>query len=130
MFKSMIVVAAMLWTTSAFAQKYAITGTVRDEQLKEVLVGATLEVKGTSHFAVTDSQGNFKIEDLLAGNYTVVFIFLGYAPKSEQVNVQSDVEMVINMESSAQLTEEVVVFATRANDKTPTTFTHVKKEVI
>ena len=126
----MIVVAAMLWTTSAFAQKYAITGMVRDEQLKEVLVGATLEVKGTSQAAVTDSQGKFKIGDLTAGNYTVVVRFLGYAQKSELVNVQGDVEIIINMESSAQLTEEVVIFATRANDKTPTTFTHVKKEVI
>src|SRR3989337_3798605 len=130
MFKSIIVVAAMLWTTSAFAQKYVISGTVRDEQLKEGLVGATLEVKGTSHFAVTDSQGNFKIEELSAGNYTVVVRFRGYAQKSEQVNVQGYVEMVINMESSAQLTEEVVVFATRANEKTPTTYTHVGKEAI
>ena len=34
------------------------------------------------------------------------------------------------MEATAVITEEVVVYATRANEKTPTTFTHVNKEAI
>ncbi len=126
----MIVVAALLWSTGAYAQKYAVTGTVHDEQSKEALAGATLQIKGTSHFAVTDSEGKFRIDELPAGNYTVVVRFLGYAEKSQQITTPSDVALVINMESSSQITEEVVVYSTRANDKTPTTFTHINKDVI
>lgn len=130
MFKSITIATALLLAIGASAQKYALSGTVRDEQRNEVLTGATLEVEGINRHAVTDGQGSFKITDLPAGNYTVVVRFLGYVQKKEEINLQRDVEIVISMEASFQMTEEVVVYATRANEKTPTTFTHVGKEAI
>jgi iron complex outermembrane receptor protein len=130
MFKSIFVVAALLWTTSAYAQKFTITGIVKDEQRNETLAGATVEIENTSHHAVTDDQGKFRISGLSAGIYTVVVRFLGYVQKKEQISLQTDVALTFSMQPSSQMTEEVVVYATRANDKTPTTFTHVNKEAI
>ena len=130
MFKSLLVTAALLWTMCAYAQKFTIRGTVRDAQQAEVLAGATVEIENEGQFAVTDDKGVFKVEGLTAGNYTVVVRFLGYSTKKEEIILNKDTELAINMEAVAIITEEVVVYATRANDKTPTTFTQVNKEAI
>ncbi|HEY5919481.1 MAG TPA: TonB-dependent receptor, partial [Chryseolinea sp.] len=130
MFKSMLVATALLWGVCAYSQKFTITGSVQDGEQNEALSGATVELENTGQFAVTNEKGIFKIEGLAPGNYTVVVRFLGYAPKKEPINVQQDMEVTIKLEATAVITEEVVVYATRANDKTPTTFTHVNKEAI
>jgi iron complex outermembrane receptor protein len=130
MFKSIFVVAAMLWTTGAYAQQYAIAGTVRDSQSGEALGGATVQLEKTDHFAVANDSGNFRIENIPAGNYTVVIRFLGFDTKKVEVDVKEDVDLSIQLTTAVQMTEEVVVYATRANDKTPTTFTYVNKESI
>lgn len=130
MYKLIFVAAALLWTTGAYAQKFAIRGTIRDEQRKEALPGATVQIENSSHFAVADENGYFEIKGLSSGNYTVVVRFLGYAQKKERLTLESDVELSIAMEASSQMTEEVVVYAIRANDKIPTTFTHVNKQAI
>jgi len=126
----MLVTTALLWGVCAYSQKFTITGSVQDGEQNEALSGATVELENTDQFAVTNEKGIFKIEGLPAGNYTVVVRFLGYAPKKEPINVQRDMEVAIKLEATAVITEEVVVYATRANDKTPTTFTHVNKEAI
>lgn len=130
MFKSIFVVTAMLWTTGAYAQQYAIAGTVRDAQNGEALGGATAQIENTDHFAIANDAGNFRIDDIPAGNYTVVVRFLGFETKKVEVNVKEDVDLSIELTTAVQMTEEVVVYATRANDKTPTTFTYVNKESI
>jgi iron complex outermembrane receptor protein len=130
MFKSMMIVAAMLWTTGAYAQSFTLSGIVRNGQSDEMLEGATIQLEGTNQNTVTNAQGKFRIDELAAGNYTVVIRFLGFAQKKETIALTSDLEISLMLEPTAQMTEEVVVFATRANDKTPTTFTHVNKEII
>ena len=130
MFKSILVAAALLWTMCAYSQKFTISGRVQDVQQDEALAGATVELENTSQFAITNDDGIFRIEGVPAGNYTVVVRFLGYTPKKEEISLQRDTKLTINLEASATITEEVVVYATRANDKTPTTFTHVNKDAI
>src|SRR5688572_18372393 len=130
MFKCIMFAAVLLSATSAYAQRFAITGIVRDDQRNEVLAGTTVQLQSTKFSTVTNNEGRFKIDDLSAGTYTVVVRFLGYSQKSQQVTVEGDLTLDIRMEASSQMTEEVVVYATRAGEKTPTTFTSVNKEVI
>jgi iron complex outermembrane recepter protein len=130
MFKSILVAAALLWTMCAYGQKFTITGSVQDLQESEPLAGATVELENTSQFAITNDDGVFRIEGVAAGNYTVVVRFLGYTPRKEMISLQRDTELTINLEAAVTITDEVVVYATRANDKTPTTFTHVNREAI
>ena len=130
MFKLVHLAAALLWGAGAYAQEFNLAGTVSDLERKEVLSGATVQIENTSHFAVTNDEGKFSFERIPAGNYTVVVRFLGYNPRKQVLSLQGDAELNISMEASTQMTEEVVVYATRANDKTPTTFTHVNKQSI
>jgi iron complex outermembrane receptor protein len=130
MFKSIIVAAAMLWSLGASAQEFTLSGTVQDSQRKEVLAGATVQIQSSSHSAVTNDRGKFIITGLPTGTHTVIVRFLGFAEAKLEVVLNRDVDIIVNMEVSSQVTEEVVVYATRANDKTPTTFTYVNKPAI
>ncbi len=130
MLKSVYFAAAMLVVVNAYAQNFTLGGRVIDSDQKEILTGATVQIENTSHFAITDDEGRFRIEGIRAGNYTVVTRFLGYNPKKQVLSLYGNTDLEIVMEPSIQMTEEVVVYATRANDKTPTTFTHVNKQSI
>ncbi len=66
-----------------------IVGKITDETLNNSpLVLASVSIKGTEIKASTDQTGLFVIENLNAGNYTLVCSFLGY--ESKEVNVQVD----------------------------------------
>ncbi|HEU5292346.1 MAG TPA: TonB-dependent receptor, partial [Cyclobacteriaceae bacterium] len=69
--------------------------------------------------------GNFRFEKLAAGEYSLRIHFLGYEDKVENVQLNQDTVFEIIMTESVQLTDEVIVYATRANEKTPTTFTNI-----
>jgi iron complex outermembrane receptor protein len=130
MFKLIIAATAMLWSVGAYAQQFSITGTVHDRLRKEVLQGATVQIQNSDRSAVTNDDGKFLIRGLPTGNYTVVIRYLGFEEVKVDVVLDRNVDIGINMETSSQFTEEVVVYATRAGDKTPTTFTHVDKTSI
>lgn len=130
MFKFNCVVAALLLTMSAYAQQFSLTGAVRDAQGHQHLAGATVQLAGTDHFAVTDGEGKFKIDNIRAGSYTVVVRFLGFTREERELKISGDMDLAIDMIPSAQMTEEVVVYATRAHENTPTTFTHLNKRTI
>ena len=130
MFKSMIVAVVVLLSTHAIAQHFSIAGTVKNGKSNQVLAGASVQVENQNRFAVTDEFGRFRIEKLPAGEYSLLIRFVGFEEKVENVSLSQNVNMAIAMNESAQLTDEVVVYATRANDKTPTTFTNVSGQAL
>jgi iron complex outermembrane receptor protein len=125
MFKSMIMAAMVLLSAHLSAQEFSITGIVKDGKSSQVLTGATVQIEGLSRGEVTDEFGRFRLEKLKTGEYSIRASFVGYESKTEKVILSANTDLVIKLEQSAQLTDEVVVYATRANDKTPTTFTNV-----
>nr|HPH46832.1 TonB-dependent receptor [Chryseolinea sp.] len=56
--------------------------------------------------------------------------FIGYEEKREEILLSSNSDVNILLDESAQLTDEVMVYATRANEKTPTTFTNVSGKTL
>ena len=130
MFKFIQCVAALLLTAGAYAQQFTLTGTVRDARLVQPLVGSTVQLEGTNYFAVTNEHGKFRIDNVSAGKYTVVVRFVGFTTEERDINVADGMELSIDLIPSVHMTEEVVVYATRAHEKTPTTFTHVDKQTI
>ena len=56
---------------SLWAQTGVICGTVTDAKIKEPLIGASVVIEGTTVGAITDIDGNFRIENVKPGTYTV-----------------------------------------------------------
>ncbi|MEJ0054163.1 MAG: TonB-dependent receptor [Bacteroidota bacterium] len=129
MFKSILAVALLVLAYNANAQ-FSITGSVHDSKDNRKLAGATLQVDGNNVSTVTDEFGWFRIDKLSPGDHTVRVRFLGYDEKSETINLQADLALDFSMNEASTLTDEVVVVATRANDKTPTTFSNVSTQAI
>lgn len=129
MLKSCLSALLILLSCNAFAQ-FAISGTVKEAKTNHPLSGATVQLEGTNNATLSDEFGHFQFEKLKEGSYTVHVKFIGYADKTENVTLNANVELTILLEENFQLTEEVIVYATRANDKTPTTFSNVSKDAI
>ena len=55
-----------------------ITGTVRDKSTGAILVGANVVLQGTTRGSATNTEGEFTIRRVPAGEYIVVASYLGY----------------------------------------------------
>jgi outer membrane cobalamin receptor len=87
--KNLLLILLSVITFSAFAQNQStISGYVKDGT--EIIVGATVMVKGTKNGATTNSQGYFELKKLQAGSYTLVVSYLGYVKESKTVTIQAN----------------------------------------
>ncbi len=98
-----------------FAQQSGkISGKVVDGQNGEALIGSNILVEGTTFGAAADIDGNFIINSVPVGKYTVIFSMIGYA-KSSVTGVEvkpgevTNIEITLNSESFQ--TDEVVITA-------------------
>ena len=88
----------------AFAQQGMVTGQVVDEK-GESVIGATVQIKGTSDGTITDFDGNFSLKAKV-GN-TLVVSYVGYSTQEVKVSNRSVVDIVLK--DDMQALEEVVV---------------------
>ena len=112
---------ALLLTTTllsfvAAAQNFTVSGTVKDADNGEDLIGALIGIaempgKGTA----TNSYGFYSIT-LPAGNYTLVFQSLGYQSRTESINLTSNLSLKIELSNSESQLTEVQITDTRTND--------------
>ncbi len=74
-----------------------IRGTVRDEN-GEPLIGTTLIIQNTTRGAVTDLDGNFIIDNLSPGTYTLVVSYTGYSERTfPSIQVRGGQRAVLNV---------------------------------
>lgn len=91
-----------------------ISGKVTDGSTSEAIIGANIQVLGTSMGAASNANGEFVILNVPPGTYTIKATYIGYNDYSVEnvrvyVDLTSDVNIVMN-EKSIQ-TQEVVVRA-------------------
>ena len=94
--------ASIVMSITAFAQKQHFSGTVFNEEGLPV-IGASVVEKGTSNGAVTDFDGNFTVE--VAPGATLVVSYVGYS----NVEVAAAPSMRITLKEDSQLLDNVVV---------------------
>lgn len=114
--KLSLLLAGILLPLSLWAQTGEICGTVTDAKLKEPLIGASVVIEGTTIRTFTDIDGNFRIEQVQPGTYTVAVSYVSYQSRTvKDVPVVARQEAVLNVElSDADLQlQNVVVVAQR-----------------
>ncbi len=125
---SLLMLFLQCFAVFAFAQ-YPLKGTVKSES-GEVLPGAAVYLKNTFQGTVANSSGEFQFKNLKAGNYLMSVSFIGYETKQIEMSVPSNENLDVTLAVSHFMTEEVLVAATRANEKMPVAFSTVSKEEI
>ncbi|WP_025604724.1 TonB-dependent receptor [Pontibacter actiniarum] len=111
-----ILLFAFLLPVFAFAQTGVITGTVRDRNTQEPLIGVSVQVVDSQQGTVTNEQGAFRIESIPVGSYTVQSSYIGYQPQSRfNVNVTVGNVQILNFElaPAASQLQQVEVVANR-----------------
>jgi TonB-linked SusC/RagA family outer membrane protein len=103
--KNVLIILLFLASTTIYAQRITITGTVSDEK-GAPLPGSTVQLKGTTTGGLTDLNGKYSIE-VPGPNSTLVFSFVGYVQKEIQVLNQTVIN--ITLREDVQGLEEVVV---------------------
>ena len=99
--------------TTNYSQTGNLAGKIKDQKTGDELPGVNIILKGTYYGAATDINGNFRINNISAGSYTIEISFIGYktvqftgmdieANKTKQLDV--DLE-----ESVLTLGQDVVV---------------------
>lgn len=76
-----------------------ISGTVKDADSGEALVGANIILVGTHQGAATDLQGDYYIINIIPGNYAIEARMMGYAPMRVE-NVRVFVNRTIGIDFS------------------------------
>lgn len=92
-------------TFAAAAQTKTINGQVTDEQ-GEPIIGATVQVKGTSIGTPTDIDGNYSLKNV-PNDATLVFSYIGCLTEEVKVNGRTTINVVLK--ENASVLEDLVV---------------------
>lgn len=112
----LFLICLLFLSFSTFAQTGVITGTVRDRNTQEPLVGVTVQVVGTSLAGASNATGNFRIENIPIGSYSVQATYLGYEPETKyNISVSAGNAQIITFElaETSNALQEVEVTANR-----------------
>lgn len=99
-----IMLLSVFFATYAKAQNITVTGTVNDN-LGSV-IGASIQVEGTSNGCITDIDGNYSLPNVPA-NGTLVFSYIGY--QTQKIAVNGKTVINVKLTEDSQLLQEVVV---------------------
>lgn len=109
----------------AWAQ-FSIAGTISDAEGR-ALPGATVTLEGTFQGTSADASGAYELTNVKPGTYRARVSLLGFEPVIKTVDVKADLMLSVLLTKSATVMDEVVVSATRANDKSAIAYTTVSR---
>ena len=97
----LLIVAALLISSAAFAQQTKVTGKVVDAQ-NEPVVGATVQVEGTTNGTATNADGQFTLS--VDNGARLRFSYVGF----KTLTVKASNGMTVTMQEDANTLNEVV----------------------
>lgn len=107
----------------AATYKHTISGRISDAKNDSPLPGASILIKGTYLWAVSDTKGEFTIEGLQDGNYLLEVSFLGYVQETIEINVNQSLKgLSIKLKENTLALDDVVVTAQAPKNELNSTF--------
>lgn len=110
--------------------QFNLSGRVTDVATGNALPGATILLENTKTGITSGADGAFAFNNLAAGNYSLKISFLGFEQKKLTINLQQNEQLQITLKAQTYQAGEVIVQATRADEKSGTTYTNVTREAI
>lgn len=94
----------------------------------EPLAGASVVILHTHYGVSSGSDGSFEFKNLKPGEYEIRASFIGFETKTLKTDVPVNQQLVLDLQPSVIMTDEIIISATVAGNKTPLTFTNLSKE--
>jgi iron complex outermembrane receptor protein len=117
---------ALLLPVLASAQ-FSISGKITN-QAGDALPGATISIANPALNTQADVNGNYRLGNLPAGNYTLKATFVGYQTITKTITLSGNHVLNFTLTGGVFSAEEVVITATRAGRNSPTAFTNLSKK--
>src|SRR5688572_21628097 len=130
MYNFLRALAILLLLPGLAIAQFSLSGRVTDSDNSQPLPGASIQLLPGKQAVETNVAGLYNFNSIPAGNYTLKVSYIGFETITKNVEVTANQQLDFPLPKTSIRTEEVVVNATRANDKTGTTFTNVSKEEI
>lgn len=105
-----ILLICLLMGATALGQTYTISGYIKDKTNGEELIGANVYVKELNNGTVSNAYGFYSLS-LKKGSYTLRYSFMGYAPQTLKVNLDTAKKINVKLNPQEQEIEEVEVTA-------------------
>jgi iron complex outermembrane recepter protein len=115
--KILIFFLLLITGAGTFAQS-KITGKVSNAE-NEPLPGASVVIDGTKTGTISNSKGEFTLNNLKNGDYLLKVSFIGYETYYIKISLLDDQSLNITLQKNEVMTDEVFVYASRAGSKTP-----------
>lgn len=118
-----------LWMSfsNSISAQFTFIGKVLDDY-GVPLVGAAVYLPALEVGAQTDDGGNFSITDIPSGNQKIQVSFLGYQTIEVVVYFDQNKSEIFELKTSTYEMRPMEVRATRANERTPMTFSNLTQE--
>ncbi len=88
----------LLSFSSLFGQSGQLRGVVKDAKNSETLIGAFIILEGTSFGTATDFDGNYTINNIPVGDYTIKITYIGYDDKLMNISIADQEKKEVNIE--------------------------------
>jgi hypothetical protein len=95
-------------STSIFAQKITLFGTVKDALTGESLIGATVSIKESNQAVAANNYGFYSIAPR-SGKCTLVCTYLGYTPFTRSIDNQNSQQINIELSPQVKSLAEVTI---------------------
>ncbi len=103
--------------SSIFAQKkFTLSGSVRDANTGETLIGATIKLSGATAAAVLSNAYGYYAVTQPEGLYQVTVSYAGYASVTKSINLNKDVKLNEELKSANDLAEVTISATNRKNE--------------
>jgi iron complex outermembrane receptor protein len=122
--KKIILLAVLLTATTVVLGQFTLRGIVTD-QGNQPLPGATVVIVNSYNGTSTAIDGKFELLHVKSGELKLTISFMGFETGNVSFFVDADKEITIKLVPKTIYTEEVLVEATRAHERTPVAFTNL-----
>lgn len=106
--KNLLFICLMALSFSVSAEKFTISGTMKDAETGEDIIGSSVTVKGESIGASTNEYGFYSLT-LEEGDYTLLYRSFGYATIEKIVKLDKNLNINIEFKSQYGELDEVTV---------------------
>lgn len=111
--KILPVIIFLLLPSILFAQNFTISGTIKDANNGEDLIGATVRVQEVNDKGARSNGYGFYSFTLPKGTYTFIYQYLGYEKQEIKIDIEKNITKNIELSQAERGIKEIVVKAER-----------------
>lgn len=127
--RNMLLIGATMIAIPIFTNaQTTLRGTITN-QLTQPIPGARVVLNNSFQGTVAKPDGTYSLTGIKPGVYYVEISALGYATREDTISLNTgDNTFDVSLQELSYLSEEIVVSALRAGEKTPTTYTNLSSQ--